>query len=359
MDYFYFFIAKGLYLLAEGGILSFVTTNYWLTASGAQKKLRPFLKREANFLSFINFGEYKIFQSAQGQHNCVFVIEKSRANKSKACDVIQVKKFKVLNPSPIFQILDWTIDLEGIQRFQSQPQSELYDSTTHNITFLNPVVNDLIKKLIRVRNFYLGELCDISGGVSSSADRVTNANFKHCDDRTVEKYNISIGDGILVLDKKQLNKLRLHKDELRYVKPYFKSTDIHRYVTNEEAEKYLVYATHVNAPEIEQLPNLYEHLRRYKCILKNRSQDIELERAMTKGHWFVLTNGRPKIDFSSEKIICPYRSKTNIFGFNKLDWYAGRDVYYLLNFRCDPRFLLGLLNSSLILFWLKNKGKRK
>ena len=69
MDYFYFFIAKGLEILNTNGILSFITTNYWTTATGGQKLLRPFLKENANIKRFINFGEYKIFQSAQGQHN--------------------------------------------------------------------------------------------------------------------------------------------------------------------------------------------------------------------------------------------------------------------------------------------------
>lgn len=35
----YFFIEKGIELLDENGILSYITTNYWLRADGA-KKLR-------------------------------------------------------------------------------------------------------------------------------------------------------------------------------------------------------------------------------------------------------------------------------------------------------------------------------
>ncbi len=52
MDYFYFFFHLGLNLGNMKSVISFITTNYFLTANGA-KKLREDLKARANFISLL------------------------------------------------------------------------------------------------------------------------------------------------------------------------------------------------------------------------------------------------------------------------------------------------------------------
>lgn len=52
----------------------------------------------------------------------------------------------------------------------------------------------------------------------------------------------------------------------------------------------------------------------------------------------------------------------NTFGFTNQAWYGASDVYYIhdnLNFKIDLKYLLAILNSKLIYFWLYNKGQRK
>ena len=48
MDYLYFFIEKGIELLKKDGVLSYITTNYWLRADGANK-LREAIKENTYF----------------------------------------------------------------------------------------------------------------------------------------------------------------------------------------------------------------------------------------------------------------------------------------------------------------------
>lgn len=359
MDYFYFFIAKGVNLLKENGILSFITTNYWITATGAQKYLRPFLKKETIITNFINFGELKIFESAQGQHNCIFLLQKNANNTNKKTKVIEVENTNKAKLLTLEEILDFDLNKGGVNKFYSKEQENLYDGDTYNINFHNSETGDLISKILKNTNIFLDQVCTISGGVSSSADKVRDANIKHCSADEIHTKNIKVGDGILVINKTELNNLNLSNLETSFIKPYFKSSEIDKWVTKESSEKFLIYAHHNNATKIEKSPNLFKHLEKFKSILENRSQDIELEKAMEKGHWFVLTNGRPKIDFDSEKIVCPYRTKSVTFGFNNLPWFAGRDVYFLVNFKIPSKFLLAILNSNVISFWLDKKGKKK
>ena len=359
MDFFYFFIAKGVEILKQKGDLGFITTNYWITATGGQKYLRPYLKENTNIKKYINFGEYKIFESALGQHNCIFILEKNKELKDSKTYVVEVNDSKEANKYKLDSILNNTSSTSGVRSYLSQNQNELYEDKTFNIRFNDDRTNYTLNKILMNSDKILNDICLVSGGVSSSADKVTNGNLKHCTEEEIQTNNIELGNGVLVLNQKELEMLNLEDKELKYIKPLYKSSDIKPYYTKDIPEKFLIYATHNNATEIEECNNIYNHLKRYETILKNRSQDIELANAMKKGHWFVLTNGRNKINFNEDKIVCPYRAKSNIFAYNNIPWFAGRDVYFLVNFNEDIKYILGVLNSKLIKFWLKNKGKMK
>lgn len=359
MDYFYFFIAKGIMNLKHGGHICFITTNYWITATGGQKYLRPYLKNNSVICSFVDFGEYKIFEAAQGQHNCIFVMMKDGVDDATHPFVIRVADAAQAREYELDKIIDNEMTINGVEKYYAQSQHDLYDPETFNINFCNNESATLINKILKNSDTSLGSICDVSGGVSTSADKVRQSNIKHFSTNEINRKGIALGDGIFVLSKDELDNLALPTDEREFIKPYYKSSEIERYVASNEANKYLIYAVHSNAHLIKKTKVLYKHFVKYKPILEARSQDIELATAMKKGHWFVMTNGRPRINFDVQKIVCPYRAMDNIFAFNNKPWYAGRDVYFLINMKIDTMFLLGLLNSRLMRFWLEHKGKKK
>ena len=67
------------------------------------------------------------------------------------------------------------------------------------------------------------------------------------------------------------------------------------------------------------------------------------------------------MDFKDEKIVTPYRSKNLRFALSNEEWYASRDVYYIVkkNKDINLKYILGLLNSKLYYTWYYNRGKRK
>ena len=68
-----------------------------------------------------------------------------------------------------------------------------------------------------------------------------------------------------------------------------------------------------------------------------------------------------KLDFESPKILVPYRSSSNIFGYNEIPWYGLTDIYFITsqNTEIQLKYVLALLNSKLYYQWLYHKGKRK
>ena len=77
MDLFYYFIHLGIHKLNPGGILSYITTNYWITKSKKTgiKLLKPHIIDECFLLQYIDLSLIKIFRDALGQHNCIFMLQ--------------------------------------------------------------------------------------------------------------------------------------------------------------------------------------------------------------------------------------------------------------------------------------------
>ena len=66
--------------------------------------------------------------------------------------------------------------------------------------------------------------------------------------------------------------------------------------------------------------------------------------------------------YETPKIVAPYKSRGNVFGYNDISWYASGDVYFI-NIKPDSnlnlKYILGVLNSKLYYLWFYFKGKRK
>ncbi|GAG61272.1 unnamed protein product, partial [marine sediment metagenome] len=100
MDIFYFFFHLSLDIGGPKAIITFITTNYYITATGA-KNLRKDFKQRTIIRNLINFKELKIFESAQGQHNIITIIQKGR-NSSDKVKTLETKRKSYLS-SEIFQ----------------------------------------------------------------------------------------------------------------------------------------------------------------------------------------------------------------------------------------------------------------
>jgi len=77
-DLWYLFLHRSLDLMNSNANLSFVTSNYWLTASGAEK-LRSKILSKTSIISFVNFGENKAFSNAQGVHTNIITLKKAKS----------------------------------------------------------------------------------------------------------------------------------------------------------------------------------------------------------------------------------------------------------------------------------------
>lgn len=342
MDLFYFFFHLSINLVKNKGTISFITTNYFLTASGAIK-LRNHIKDECNILKLINFNEVKVFESALGQHNIITFLEKD-IDRERICETISVKVNSIVNEEKLNNIL---YKKEKNIIISLLKQNEIYEGENNYIRLQSIEGSKEASIYTKMKNNSrnLGELSLINAGIGITVAKATK---KYIND--FPNLNLKLNEGIFVVTEEEAHNLEKEK-----IKSFIKNSDIQHYTYNLNKDK-LIYLTRND--NISDYPNLEKHMLKFKEILDDQILKYEEEFP-----WYALNRPRtPDIFESLEKIVVPYRTKKNYFAYSNEPLYAGRDVLYIRedeNKKIKIKYLLVLLNSKLYYFWLYNKGKRK
>jgi adenine-specific DNA-methyltransferase len=351
MDLFYFFFHLALNILKNNGQCTFITTNYYITALGA-KKLRTDFKERATLKQVINFNELKIFESALGQHNMITMLEKGKSFNSK-CKVFNVNQKGYLDNN-------FNLIINGnheLTQYSTLEQEGLFEGSENYIRLslenTNSLLNSILNK-IKSNNKLLGQICNINQGVVSGCDYVNKESIKKLTNTDIE-----LNDGIFVLNMENLRDKVIYgkivSDDSTLLKPFYKNSDIQKYYSSSVPKKYLIY-TDRKTKNIDNYKEIKIHLSKFKEILQDRR---EVKNGVI--NYFQLQWARKKEIFEGAKIVVPYRSITNTFGYNENIWFCRSDSYVITSDdnNYNLKYLLGILNSKLYYIWLYHKGKRK
>lgn len=355
MDYFYFFFHLALNICREDSQIAFITTNYYPTASGAEK-LRKDFKKRVTIRRLINFNELRIFESAKGQHNMITILTKNKDDTVIARNC-ETKRTGLANPQILNSIL---MNNDEQTEYYEVPQSVLYEGKKDYIRLIgtkneDSISHNILNKIEKESTDLLGNVCDVNQGVISGCDKLT----KKLIGKLSNKENFELKDGIFVFDLKNNRDLAVlnsfNNDEKKLLKPFFKNSEVTRFWCNTEQKKLLLYLNN-EIKSLNQYPNIKRHLLTFKEILDDR-----LERYNEKYPWFNLHRSREQNIFESQKICVPYRSDVNSFAYNDIPWYCRSDCYIITkkNHEVNLKYLLAILNSKLYYIWLYHKGKRK
>lgn len=291
MDYFYFFILKGIEVLEKKGILVYLTTNYWLKADSADM-LRKKLKKEGDFFRIENYN-YSLFKTAVGQHNILFSWIKEK--KDEIIEVYEENNEYKMNQKDIYFEKD-------------------------KIVLIPEEKKEIINKIQKKSNIYLGDIVNINQGIVSGADKV------------------------FVFSKKI-------KEIEKYFKPFYKNKDIGAYSVTKNPPFWIIYLSHNSIPN----EKLIKYLENYKDILSKR-REVKNKRIK----WWELQWARDEEIFLKPKIVVRQRCKTNNFAYTEKEFYGSADIYYLTPKKeIDMFYLLGYLNSEIFYIWYKYIGKNK
>jgi hypothetical protein len=128
MDLFYFFFHKSIDIARKNATVSFISTNYYITADGALF-LRSDFKQRTTLIKLINFNELRIFDSAKGQHNMITIL-RTALDSDFSVKTCITNRIGNANSSILNQILDWN---DKSTSYYTKNQNELYDSSNNYI----------------------------------------------------------------------------------------------------------------------------------------------------------------------------------------------------------------------------------
>jgi len=209
------------------------------------------------------------------------------------------------------------------------------------LTFNNSQIEAILNKILQKSNFKLDPNKEVANGIHHHHDKINNNRSKVLGNR------FKIGAGIFVLSDNEKKELNLNNKELEIVKPAYTTKELNRWYTNSENEEWVIYtdSSFKNKKKIEDYPKIKKHLYQFKKVITSDNKPYGLHRS------------RDEYFFKGEKIISARKCAKPSFTYVDFDSYVSATFYIVKTKRLNQKYLVSLLNSNLIVFWLKHKGK--
>lgn len=340
MDIWYLFACFCMDMLKDdSGIECFIAQNNWITSAGAAI-LRNKAVQETKMLAFTDFGNYKVFQSA-GIQTMIYVVKKT--TQPPTSYITNYSRLLVDNIDKTF--LDYFLqsDTDGTHdnfeklKFEFVPVNYI----DGYITFANDANDNILKKIQAVNHIKLFEN-EVAQGIVFPQDFLNKKNANKLGG------TFKVGQGIFALSIEELSRIPLSDKEQELIKPYFTTDKFDRFYANNEFEQVVIYtgSSYKNPQSLQEYPNIKQHLDQFKSIFTSDNKPYGLHRA------------REERFFIGEKIIVQRKCAGRpVFTYADFETYVSATFYLIKTDRVNLKFLTALLNSKLIAFWLRHKGK--
>jgi hypothetical protein len=335
MDLWYGFACKGLDWLKEGGVECFIAQSNWITSAGASILRNEILTR-SEIKTFIDFGDYKVFQSA-GIQTMIYLLQK-KENVPNEYDVF----YGALN--------DFKIEKKQLAEFLDNKRNistyfEKYEQNFKPSKFLNSYINfykasdhKIISSIDLKKNFELNRN-EIAQGIVAPQDKLNK--------KAVNKLGslFSLNDGVFQINEEEKSSLNLDENELEIIKPFFTTNELKKYYGSNKNSEWIIYTKSDIKDKITQYPNIKRHLDNFKDIITSDNKPYGLHRARNEDF------------FIGEKIISLRKCATPTFTYTDYDCYVSQTFFVIKSNNINLKYLTTFLNSKVIAYWLKLEGK--
>lgn len=302
-------------MLKTNGVLSFINERYYFNSKNAQK-FRKYVLNNYQIEQIVDFKNIQIFNGVntltvintfkkttyRGDINIIqFEQDERKLDEYKILKSHLYKSFEVSQKS--INELDWTFNDTKLVNIQAK-----------------------LEKLIP-----LDKLVNMGQGIKSGLNDVFIV-----DGSIIEEYNL----------------------EKELLKKYIKTRDIQKYKIHYR-DLYLILS--LNETDINDYPNTKKYLSKFKKELEERFQ---FKAGVCKWYSLSIPQNLKLLRDNKEKIFTPLYSKGNKFAFDAGDkrgvFYILTDAFVLVKKQeINFKYLLALLNSSLLNFFNSKFGKLK
>ena len=333
MDIWYLFACNGLDLLNKNGILCFIATNNWVTSFGASK-LRNKVIKETCISNIVDFGAVMMFESASIQ-TMIMLFHKDSVTDDYSFDYRRLTAYKATEK-----------DAAAILS-KTAKEAEYFSPTIRRANFIDKSITfsrsaDILEQIVNSKDVIYLYDNEIAQGIVFPQDRLNKKNQQKLGP------NYHVGQGVFVLTNEEKDELMLDSNELSLVRPYYTSENVERYVVYPSNYYWAIYtdSRFKHSDSLNDYPRIKAHLDRFLSIMTSDNKPYGLHRA------------REERFFTKEKIVVLRKCVEHpMFSYCNFNCYLSQSFNMIQTDRANMKYLTGLLNSKLIEFWLKNKGK--
>lgn len=319
----------------DAGILAFIATNNWVTNFGA-KKFREKITREARIEQLIDFGNYKVFRDAAIQTMILI------ARKSKEKQQYQFDYRRLMGSKPVFAgaeaLLQRTI---GVGSEYLTPVFDRSRIPSAPLTFSDSALEGVLEKISSRGNFQLDGPTEVAQGIVTPQDNLNAAGCRKLGNK------IRVGTGIFIITTEEKNALNLSTPEGELLKPFYGTTELGRYFGSQANTHWIIYtdSSFKKRARIVPYPAIKRHLDQFRKVITSHNGPYGLHRAREE-HFFL-----------GQKVIALRKCAEPSFTYTDFPCYVSQTHNVIQTDRINLLYLTGLLNSRLIRFWLKHRGK--
>jgi type I restriction-modification system DNA methylase subunit len=321
-DLYVYFIVKGIEWLSDEGKFGYIISRKF-TKTRYGLNIRKYISDTCCVEQFVDFGDTETFRDVTN-YPCILIMKKESNAQKRATNIVKTIVIKrEENPSKLLKQVkdkineekysDESIEVfEVAQKILGAERWKLVPSRTYN----------LFMKIKSNSQALLREIARVDKGIYTALDEV------------------------FVVDESIINENGLEKILL---KPTLRGEDVRRYKISPK-NLFLIYPKDVN---IEEYPNTKKYLEKFRSLLEKRwcVTDPHMGRK-----WFELEKPRTPELYEPEKIITPDISDRNNFALDREKYYPLATCFVINpreNYKQQIAFLLGLLNSKVSEFYIK------
>ena len=350
MDIWYLFGDLGLKILKMNNYLCYIATNNWVTNAGASN-FRNIVIQNSQITNLTDFGAYMIFENASIQ-TMIMLFKNIKSVDNYSFDYRKLEGDKLVLQD-VLNLLEGTETEKSLLLSPLVTKANLIDKP---LTFNTDENSGLLDKIKTKHNFIIREKADkklnlkseLGQGIVAPQDFVNKASAEKL------KGSVSNGDGIFVLSNLEFEAKKFLVNEKELIKPYFTTDQLQKYYGCSENTHWIIYTkSDINKPDkktkkipLDNYPKIKQHLDAFRSVITSDFGPYGLHRA------------REQYFFEGEKIMvtrkCP---KEPIFTYTDFDCYVSQTFFVIKSDRINLKYLTGLLNSKLVAFWLRKKGK--
>lgn len=312
-DVSYCFFEKALYNLKNNGLLTYITSRYFIEAPSGQI-LRKLIKEQFSIKEIVDFYGFRPFKG-KGIDTAVLFLKKSMEQQ----DTVNIIRPRSLKGADFMQGLICN-DESIIKKYKINTES----LQVSGWSLIEPKKKKIIDKIYEKTFITLSNIARCHQGIITGLDKA------------------------FVIDSKGISENKIEKN---LIKGWIKSSHISKY-NMEYQDMFLIYTS---GSKEEDIPNAINYLTPYKEKLQRRRECRNGVRM-----WYELQWGREEKYFTDEKIVFPYKSSSNRFALDKGSFHSA-DVYCIKlkdNVPFTYKYLLSILNSKTYEFYFKTFAKK-